>query len=215
MTEPILNWQLIFASIAAAFGHLGDGCILTAASTAYTFRWSPVRAGLIIGMAHLVYECMGLILSTSGNLQGEELGLIVSILGAIGLFFCVARHSKHIYQHHEDGSECHHHDHHGSPEPLAALSIVFVTSGDAFFAGVGIPAVFGEMERISFFISACITSATVGGMTAALMGAAWKSENVLSPLSRRRFRFLSLALAYGFVGWLFLTSVLKLLTHHQ
>ena len=202
--------KLFLVSIAAAFGCVGDGCVLTATSTALAFRWTALRAGLTIGVAHLFYESLGLFLSTSGALRGERIGHVIALVGALGLFFCIRRHSSHLHRHHEDGSECHHHDHHTSTAPLAAISILFVTSADAFFAGVSIPAGFEELPRISLFLSAILTASTVGGMTAAFLAFANRQESTLGGKSRARFRNWSLIVAYCFVTWLFVSSLIAL-----
>jgi len=207
----MLTWKLILASVAAALGCVGDGCILTATSTALAFRWTMLRAALTIGIAHFFYESLGLLLSTTGYLHGERTGLYISLLGALGLFFCVYRHSKHVHEHHDDGSECHHHEPKPSAGPLAAVSILFVTSADAFFAGVSIPAGFEGLPQSAFFLSAVITATTVGLITGGFIAFAYRREAHLSVKARQRFRTLSLVAAYAFIGWLFLSSAARLI----
>jgi hypothetical protein len=203
--------KLLLVSLGAAFGCVGDGCILTATSTALAFRWSALRAGLTIGLAHLFYESLGLLLSTSGALRGEKVGSIIAIVGALGLFFCIRKHSLHIHHEHDDGSECHHHDHHDATAPIAALSILFITSADAFFAGVSIPAGFEDLPRYSLFLSALITASVVGTITGGFLSFAKRKEAGLSSLSRVKFRKASLMVAYCFVTWLFLASAIDLI----
>jgi hypothetical protein len=203
----MITGKLLLASVLAALGCVGDGCVLTAASTALTFRWTAFRAGITLGIAHLAYESLGLWLTISSGNRSERIGLALSLIGAICLLYCIRRHSKHIHHYHEDGSACHHQEHHRRTGPLAALSIVAISSADAFFAGVSLPAGFQEVEHFAFFISALITASLVGAMTAAFLFFAMSKESSMSQASRRRFRTASLLASYCFVGWLAASSV--------
>jgi hypothetical protein len=202
--------KLLIASVIAAFGCVGDGCILTAATSALAFRWSAIRTGLTIGAAHLFYEGLGILLSTSGYLKGEKIGLWISIVGAVGLFICIYRHNRHVHEHHEDGSVCDHHEHIAATGPYAMLSIVCISSADAFFTGVSLPGIFEVVDRPIFLLSALFTATLVGLMTAMFLLFANRHESKLSHRSRTIFRKVSTTVAYAFVSWLFLSSVIRL-----
>ena len=184
----MITGKLLLASLLAAIGCVGDGCILTAASTALTFRWTAIRAGLTLGLAHLVYESIGLWLTLSSVEKNERLGSVLSLLGSIALLFCIHRHSKHIHHHHDDGSECHHHEHHKKTGPMAALSIIAISSSDAFLAGVSLPAGFQNITTSALFLSALITASLVGLMTATFLLLLMKKEKALNLDSRKKFR---------------------------
>jgi hypothetical protein len=203
----MITGKLLLASILAALGCVGDGCILTAASAALTLRWTAIRAGLALGIAHLVYESIGLWLTLYSVGKNEHLGLLLSLIGSIALLFCIRRHSKHIHHHHEDGSECHHEEHKVKTGPLAALSIIAISSSDAFLAGVSLPAGFQDIPVSSLFISATITATLVGLMTAAFLLLAMKKEKGLSSENRKTFRSVTLIASYCFVIWLAGSSV--------
>jgi len=207
----MITGKLLLASILAALGCVGDGCILTAASTALTFRWSAIRAGLTLGLAHLVYESIGLWLTLYSVEKNEHFGLVLSLLGSIALLFCIRRHSKHIHHHHEDGSECHHQEHKAKHGPMAALSIIAISSSDAFLAGVSLPAGFKDIPVSSLFVSASITATLVGLMTALFLLVATKKEKSLSPGRRVTFRRVTLGASYCFVLWLAGSSIWQLL----
>ena len=203
--------KLLLASLLAALGCVGDGCVLTAASTALTFRWSAIRAGLTLGVAHLIYESLGIWLTMYSVERNERLGLVLSLIGAIALLFCINRHSKHIHHHHEDGSECNHHEHKAKTGPVAALSIIMISSSDAFLAGVSLPAGFQDTAPLMLFLSASLTASLVGLMTAIFLLLAMKKETKLSVDSRKKFRRYSLFASYAFVTWLAGSSAWHLL----
>lgn len=198
----MITGKLLLASILAALGCVGDGCILTAASTALTFRWTAIRAGLTLGAAHLIYESVGIWLTLYSVGKNEHLGLVLSLIGSVALLFCIRRHSKHIHHHHHDGSECHHEEHKAKTGPLAALSIIAISSSDAFLAGVSLPAGFQDIPVSSLFMSATITATLVGLMTAAFLLLAMKKEKGLSLEKRKIFRLVTLFASYCFVIWL-------------
>ena len=207
----MITGKLLLASLLAALGHVADGCVLTAASTALTFRWTAVRVGLTLGIAHLIYEAVGLWLTLFSVEKNESMGLVLSLLGSIALLVCIYRHSKHIHHHHEDGSECHHHEHPPKTGPAAALSIVAISSSDAFLAGVSLPAGFQDFPVVSLFISAAITATLVGLMGALLLTLAIKKEQALSVEQRKKFRTATLMASYCFVFWLAGSSVWNLI----
>jgi hypothetical protein len=95
--------------------------------------------------------------------------------------------------------------------PLAALSIVFITSADAFLAGVSIPSGFEDMPRYSLFISAALTASIVGVITGSFLAFANHKEKTLANTGRAKFRKFSLLIAYCFIGWLFFSSAYALL----
>jgi len=203
----MITGKLLLASILAAIGCVGDGCILTAASTALTFRWTAIRAGITLGIAHLIYESVGLWLTLYSVEKNEHFGLILSLIGAVALLFCIRKHSKHIHHHHEDGSECHHHEHKAKTGPLAALSIVAISSSDAFLAGVSLPAGFQNIPIPALFFSASITATLVGLMTAIFLLLLMRKERALSLESRKKFRTFTLLASYCFVTWLAGSSI--------
>jgi len=203
----MITGKLLLASVLAALGCVGDGCILTAASTALTFRWTAIRAGLTLGIAHMIYESVGLWLTLYSVEKNEQMGLILSLLGSVALLFCIRRHSQHLHHHHHDGSECHHEDHKAKTGPLAALSIIAISSSDAFLAGVSLPAGFQNIPVSSLFISAAITATLVGLMTATFLLFAAKREKTMNLTQRRRFRTVTLGASYCFVIWLAGSSV--------
>jgi len=207
----MISGSLILASVLAALGCVGDGCILTAATTALTFRWTAIRAGLTLGIAHLIYESLGLWLTLSSINRSEKFGLVLSLIGALCLFFCIRRHSAHVHHHHQDGSKCDHEEHHKKTGPLAALSIIIISSADAFFAGVSLPAGFQQTESFSLFISACITASLVGLMTGVFLLLAMKKETKMNHQARRKFRIATLTASYCFITWLAASSLYKLL----
>ena len=75
----MITGKLLLASILAALGCVGDGCILTAATTALAFRWTAIRAGLTLGVAHLIYESVGLWLTLYSVERNEHLGQLLSL----------------------------------------------------------------------------------------------------------------------------------------
>jgi hypothetical protein len=203
--------KLLLVSVAAAFGCVGDGCVLTATSTALAFRWSALKTGLLIGVAHFLYESLGMWLSTMEILWGEDIGHFIALFGSVALLFCVTHHSRHVRHEHADGSTCTHHDRHTSTAPLAALSIIFITSADAFLAGVSIPSGFEELPRYALFLSAALTATLVGIITGGFLAYANHKELTLANAGRAKFRKISLGIAYCFICWLFFSSAWALL----
>lgn len=203
----MITGKLLLASILAALGCVGDGCVLTAASTALTFRWTAIRAGLTLGIAHLIYESIGLWLTLYSVEKNEQMGLILSLLGSLALLLCIRRHSKHLHHHHHDGSECKHGEPKAKTGPVAALSIVAISSSDAFLAGVSLPAGFKNIQVVSLFISAAITATLVGLMVATFLLIASKKERSMSFEQRKRFRIATLIASYCFVIWLAGSSI--------
>jgi hypothetical protein len=203
----MITGKLLLASVLAALGCVGDGCILTAASTALTFRWTAIRAGLTLGIAHMIYESVGLWITLYSVERNEHLGLILSLFGSVALLYCIRKHSLHVHHHHHDGSECHHEEHKAKTGPVAALSIIAISSSDAFLAGVSLPAGFQDIPVSSLFISASITASFVGIMTAVFLLVAMKKEKAMSVIQRKRFRTITLSASYCFVIWLAGSSV--------
>jgi hypothetical protein len=198
----MITGKLLLASVLAALGCVGDGCILTAATTALTFRWTAIRAGLTLGFAHLIYESIGLWLTLFSVHRNENFGLFLSLIGSFALLICIRRHSVHIHHYHPHGEECHHEDYKAKTGPVAALSIIAISSSDAFLAGVSLPAGFQNIPTSSLFISASITATLVGLMTAVFLLLAMKKESRLSLEKRRTFRNVTLFASYCFVIWL-------------
>jgi hypothetical protein len=203
----MITGKLLLASVLAALGCVGDGCILTAATTALTFRWTAIRAGLTLGIAHLIYESVGLWLTLYSVQKNEQFGFFLSLIGSFALLICIRRHSAHIHHFHPHGDECHHHDFKAKTGPVAALSIIMISSSDAFLAGVSLPAGFQNIPTPSLFISASITATLVGLMTALFLLFAMKKESRMSLEKRKTFRNATLLAAYCFVIWLASSSL--------